>query len=100
MDFEPRFKADSERGVEYSPLVKYEEVNNVLINFKHIDQLVGKLMQYLDLVGDTEQREALKRTVKTVVRDWIDCQYEQSGSKAFGSLADGVRPFDLDKVLK
>lgn len=55
-------------GTVYVPISHYE-----------LDSLVGSLMQMCELMGDKEQREALKREIKDRARRWLDFRYECAG---------------------
>ena len=56
----------------------------VPISHKQLDSLVGRLMQMCDLIGDTQQRRALKDTIKQNCRDWLDAEYLDAGYDKFG----------------
>ena len=51
----------------------------VLISHEQIDGLIGRLMQMYELMGDIEQRNALKRETKSKIRDWLNDQYSDAG---------------------
>lgn len=60
-----------------------EYILSVPINHRDVDSLVGRLMQMCDLIGDPEQRSALKDTIKRHCRDWLDEEYEVMGYDRF-----------------
>lgn len=60
-------------------LVKVGETYYTLISHEEIDGLIGTLMQMCDLMGDVEQRNALKSEIKQRTRRWMDDQYWCSG---------------------
>lgn len=62
----------------------------VYVHHGHLDHLVGRLMQMCDLIGDIEQRGALKDTIKKISRDWLDDMYEESGYQKFEGPRPGV----------
>lgn len=66
----------------------------IQVTVSHLDlgNLIGRLMQMADLMGDTAQREAVKRTIKRESRDWLNGIYEEAGYKAAGF--DGAAPFN------
>lgn len=59
-------------------------VLSVPVNHKQLNSLIGRLMQMCELIGDTEQRKALKDTIKQHCRDWMDSEYEDAGYDIFG----------------
>lgn len=67
------------------------ESNYVLVSHHELDNLVGRLMQMCDLIGDIEQRTALKGTIKQINRDWLDDLYEQSGYDRWTGPVKGAR---------
>lgn len=83
------------QGIRYRKLV--HSTNNTrsgpasyytLVSHSEIDGLIGRLMQMCDLIGDVEQRKALKDTIKKLTRDWLDDLYTDSGYDKW----DGPRP--------
>lgn len=60
----------------------------VLVSHQEFDSLVGRYMQMCDLIGDIEQRKALKDTIKRIGRDWLDDLYQESGYDKFTGLTD------------
>lgn len=63
----------------YKPLVSTKTGYYVLISHHELDDLIGRLMQMLELNGDVEQRNALKQETKWRCRSWLDTRYEQGG---------------------
>ena len=61
----------------------YPSFYAVFVSHAELDTLVGRLMQMCDLIGDVDQRDALKRTIKQISRDWLDDLYEESGYGKF-----------------
>lgn len=66
------------------PLVETDKISNVasmyvLVSHQELDNLVGRLMQMCELMGDIEQRNALKQEIKSRSREWLDGLYESSG---------------------
>ena len=59
-----------------------------LISHQELDGLVGRLMQMCDLMGDQEQRQALKSEIKQRCREWLDSEYEMAGYDRFEGLQD------------
>lgn len=51
----------------------------VHVSHQELDNLIGRQMQMCDLIGDVEQRAALKSTIKQLTREWLDNLYEDSG---------------------
>jgi hypothetical protein len=70
----------SENGVSYRGFL-VETGNGILVPISHweLDTLVGRLMQMCDLIGDVEQRSALKSTIKQITREWLDNEYDNRG---------------------
>lgn len=64
----------------------------VYIHHGDLDHLIGRLMQMCDLIGDVEQRSALKSTIKQINREWLDSLYEESGYGRFDGLKKNVEP--------
>ena len=62
----------------------------VSLHHGDLGNLIGRLMQMADLMGDTAQREAVKRTIKRESRDWLDGIYNEAGYKEAGY--DGATP--------
>ena len=60
----------------------------VLVSHSELDSLVGRYMQMCDLIGDVEQRKALKDTIKRISRDWLDDLYEESGYDKFTGITE------------
>ena len=56
-----------------------------LVSFEELDHLTGRLMQMCELNGDAEQREALKRTIKQITKDWLNNQYRDGGYDDWGN---------------
>lgn len=52
---------------------------SVTVSHLELGNLVGELMQMCELNGDVEQRDALKRTIKQISRNWLDDIYEEAG---------------------
>ena len=81
------------------PVVEWEHPNtplgvktvSVLVTHSELDTLVGRLMQMCDLIGDIEQRKALKDTIKQISRDWLDDLYDQSGYDKYTGLKEMAR---------
>ena len=63
----------------------------VLVSHSELDTLVGRLMQMCDLTGDMEQRKALKSTIKTITREWLDELYQESGCDKWDGPQEGAR---------
>lgn len=62
-------------------LVKLGGDGRIAVTVSHIElgNLVGRLMQMCDLIGDVEQRNALKSTIKQISREWLDENYRIAG---------------------
>lgn len=58
----------------------------VPLDHDELDSLVGRLMQMCDLIGDVEQRKALKDTIKRTCRDWLDDMYQEAGYDKWGGV--------------
>ncbi len=76
-------------------LVEIERVTQphsiyVTVSHSELDGLVGRMMQMCDLIGDPQQRKALKDTIKRNCRDWMNDQYESAGYDQFGGVRKGV----------
>jgi hypothetical protein len=69
----------------------------VYVSHMELDNLVGRLMQMCDLIGDKEQRTALKDTIKRINRDWLDDLYDESGYERFSGVIKGVNPVIIDR---
>jgi len=67
----------------------------VYIHHGHLDHLVGRMMQMCDLIGDVNQRDALKDTLKRISRDWLDDMFEESGYQKYEGLVTGVQPVKI-----
>lgn len=63
---------------------KSNTVLAVPISHQQVNSLIGQLMQMCDLIGDVEQRKALKDTIKRITRDWLDAEYTDAGYDRFG----------------
>lgn len=75
-----------EKGAVYVP-VSHEEIGN----------LIGRLMQMCDLLGDVEQRRALKSTIKQITREWLDSEYDLLGYDKWAGIREGVPVVAIDK---
>jgi hypothetical protein len=83
--------------IEYSTSVQRGNTVYPLISFKELDTLTGRLMQMCELNGDVEQREALKRTIKQITKDWLHDLYREAGYNRFGEqLTDQVKPVVIE----
>ena len=60
----------------------------VAISHGELDSLVGRLMEMCDLIGDKEQRTALKSEIKRHCRSWLDDNYFSSGYDKFTGVVD------------
>jgi len=78
--------------VSYLPLIRWQEGYYVLASHRELDDLVGSLMQMCELMGDKEQRDALKREIKQRARNWLDIEYQKAGYDKFTGLNDSVKP--------
>lgn len=67
----------------------------VLVSHAELDSLVGRYMQMCDLIGDVEQRKALKDTIKQISRTWLDDLYEQSGYDKYTGKLDEVQAIEI-----
>lgn len=77
----------------YDKSVQIGDTVYMLISFKELDTLTGRLMQMCELNGDAEQREALKRTLKQITKDWLHGHYEDAGYNRWGvKVAPEVEP--------
>lgn len=63
----------------------------VLTSHEELDSLVGRLMQMCDLIGDVEQRKALKDTIKQISREWLDNLYEESGYDKWTGVKENAK---------
>jgi len=89
--------------VKYSGfLVDTKDGTFVPVSHKEVDSLVGRLMQMCDLIGDVEQRKALKDTIKRITRDWIDDEYSSRGYDKWEGARVGSSFIDAtdDGVIK
>lgn len=67
-----------------------------LISFQELDSLTGRLMQMCELNGDREQREALKRSIKDITKDWLHSQYRNAGFDEWGHpLSEDVKAIEV-----
>lgn len=88
---------------KYRPIVlldRGKEMPNsycVLVSHSELDNQVGRLMQMCDLIGDVEQRTALKHTIKQIAREWLDDIYRNSGYDPFTGLIDSVKPHRIEE---
>jgi len=55
----------------------------VLISHRQVDYLIGSLMGMCDVMGDKEQRDAVKSEIKQRVRSWLDDRYAVAGYSGF-----------------
>lgn len=62
-----------------NPLISWNGAMYVPVSHEELDSLVGQMMQMCDLMGDREQREALKSEIKQRARRWLTNLYEESG---------------------
>ena len=69
-----------------SPLVVTTPAGTAKVTVDHNDlgNLIGRLCSRFDLVSDPEQREAIKRTIKSEARAWLDEAYNEAGYDKFG----------------
>lgn len=65
--------------VKLKPLIQYGGGYYALVSHRELDGLLGRLLHLVDLVGDKEQRDALKSEVKLRCRGWLDDEYWSSG---------------------
>ena len=70
-----------------------EDLSTIYVTTSHreLDSLIGRLMQMCDLIGDLEQRKALKDTIKQICRDWMNDNYESAGYDKFEGICKGVQ---------
>lgn len=63
------------------PLTVTTPAGGVKVTVDHNDlgNLIGRLCSRFDLVSDPEQREAIKRTIKSEARGWMDEAYREAG---------------------
>lgn len=73
-----------------------EYVMSVPINHQDMDYLIGRLMQMCDLIGDAEQRKALKDTIKQHCRNWLDEEYANHGYDKYEGAKEGVKTIPAD----
>ena len=85
-----------EPQMEYATSVSKGNTIYPLISFKELDTLTGRLMQMCELNGDVEQREALKRTIKQITKDWLHDQYREAGYDRWGEpVSDEIKPVEI-----
>jgi hypothetical protein len=65
--------------VKVDPLIAHKDSYYVLISHQELDHLVGRLMQMCDVMGDKEQRDAVKSEIKYRTREWLDDKYAMAG---------------------
>jgi len=92
------------RGRSYRTLLKvdYNDAPTgfaVFVAHDDLDSLIGRLMQMCDLIGDQEQRKALKDTIKGISREWLDGIYSDSGYEKWTGIAGGVRPVVIQETV-
>lgn len=75
----------------FSFLVETDNGTFVPISHQEVDTLIGRLMQMCDLIGDVEQRKALKDTIKRITRDWLDDEYANRGYDKWEGSRKGSR---------
>ena len=66
-----------------SPVIVTTPAGTAKVTTDHRDlgNLIGRLCSRFDLVSDQEQREAIKRTIKSEARQWLDEAYNDAGYK-------------------
>lgn len=67
----------------------------VPIHHGNLDNLIGRLMQMCDLIGDVSQRKALKDTIKQITRDWLDDEYTEAGYDKYDGIKPGIKPVSI-----
>lgn len=80
-------------------IVDTKDGSFVPISHRELDTLVGRLMQMCDLIGDVEQRSALKSTIKQITRDWLDNEYENRGYDKFTGARVGSHYVEVTEKL-
>ena len=71
----------------------------VPVSHKELDDLIGRLMQMCDLIGDVQQRKALKDTIKRITREWLDSRYENLGYDRWQGTRPGIRTVKAERYL-
>lgn len=85
----------SESKVGYKNfIVDTKDGSYVIVSHHELDSLVGRLMQMCDLIGDLEQKNALKNTIKNICREWLDTEYESTGYDRWTGAKVGSRYID------
>lgn len=89
---------------DYEPLIRVMEENGpsgyfVAVSHRELDTLIGRYMQMCDLIGDVEQRKALKDTIKSISREWLDDRYTQSGYDKWTGVVDDTLPLVVQKPI-
>lgn len=69
----------------------------VMVSHQELDELVGRLMQMFELIGDVEQRNALKQETKWRSREWLDSLYSLSGYRDH-ALLPGAKIINLNAI--
>lgn len=61
-------------------LVDYTGMSiKVTVDHMDLGNLIGRLMRMADIMGDVEQRRAVKDTIKREARDWLNDIYDEAG---------------------
>ena len=64
----------------------------VAVSHRELDNLVGSLMQLIDIVGSQEQSRALKTEVKQRSRNWLDDLYQMAGYDKWAGVTESANP--------
>ena len=88
-------KDSATRSVNSRPVVRAAIEGSpsfyVLVSHSELDNLISRLMQMCELMGDSVQREALKQEIKSRSRFWLDELYKWSGYDTFAGIAEYAR---------
>lgn len=88
-------KADEVNYPKFRRLLKIDDVYYVPIDHKLFGNLIGSLMQMCDLIGDPEQRKALKDEIKQRGRRWLDDEYQMNGYERWQGVQDESRVTEI-----
>ena len=64
---------------EAKRLIDIDGIQNIALNFQHLDSLIGSLCHVADLDSDKEHREHVKSEIKLRCRAWLQDLYDVAG---------------------
>jgi hypothetical protein len=85
------------RSYQKAVVTSQDFATGVIVSHEELNGLVGQLMQMCDLIGDPDQRRALKDTIKRICRDWLDSEYSVAGYDKFTGIQPGAYIIKLEE---